>query len=127
MINKILFTLLGLICCVAANANTILVTKKKPTFTITLRSNPTTGYSWFLKKCNYHLIKPVSQKFMADRAALKKGIMGAPGLSVWTFRAQPAAFAVPQVTRLKWVSMRPWEGLVKGQEQATYTVVMNNQ
>ena len=132
MLKKIMIVLSGFIFCIVANAavnnaQVVTVTKQKPTFTITLQSNPTTGYSWFLLKCNDHLIKPVSQEFMADKVALKKGIMGAPGLSVWTFRVPSTAFSVPRVTSLKWVYMRPWEGLVKGQEKTAYTVVISNQ
>lgn len=85
----------------------IMVQADQPEFTITLKSNPTTGYSWFLRDYHTDLIKPVKHEFIAGNPKL----MGAPGQEVWTFRAKPAAFSVPQQTLIRMVYARPWEGM----------------
>lgn len=84
----------------------ILVTADQPTFTIELKSNPTTGYSWFLREYDTDLITAVKHKFQKGQADL----MGAPGYEVWTFKVKPAAFAVPQQLQLRFIYTRPWQG-----------------
>lgn len=92
----------------------IIVKPDQPTFSITLKSNPTTGYSWFLRDYHTDLIKPIKHQFKAGDAKL----MGAPGSEIWTFQVKPAAFAVPQQTLIRMVYARPWEGV----EQASQLV-----
>lgn len=75
------------------------------TFTLTLQSNPSTGYSWFLTKYNSQLITAVSHQFVAPDSKL----IGAPGYEIWTFKLAPAAFAVPQSTNVVMEYARPWE------------------
>ncbi len=84
----------------------IMVSSDKPSFVIKLKSNPTTGYSWFLREFNSSLVEPVKQHF---EAPTDKKLMGAPGYELWTFRAKPAAFLVPQQTTIRFVYARPWE------------------
>lgn len=86
--------------------SSILVSPGHPEFTIKLKSNPTTGYSWFLRDYNKDLIKPVKHNFEAS----KEKLIGASGFEMWTFRAKPAAFAVPQQTTIKLIYARPWKG-----------------
>jgi len=86
-------------------AKAISVTQKKPEFTITLKSNPTTGFSWFLGKYDEGLIKAVSQKYVAPSSKL----MGAPGYEVWTFKVLPKAFAIPSTMEIEMDYARPWE------------------
>lgn len=90
----------------------IIVTADKPQFTIKLQSNPTTGYSWFLRKYDANLITPLSHAFHAPARQL----VGAPGFEVWKFRAKPAAFIVPQRTALYFVYTRPWSATVEEKE-----------
>ena len=83
----------------------ITVTVQQPEFVLKLKSNPTTGYSWFLQEYNSNLITPVKHFFQAPA----KGLMGAPGFELWTFRVKPAGFAVPQQTTIRMVYARAWE------------------
>jgi len=82
----------------------ILVTAAQPQFTIKLKSNPTTGYSWFLREYDSNLVSPVKHTFQhADQ-----GLMGAPGYELWTFKMKPAALVVPQQTIIRFNYARPW-------------------
>jgi inhibitor of cysteine peptidase len=84
---------------------TISVTPNQPQFSVRLKSNPTTGYSWFLRKYASKLLTPVKHHFEVSKTKL----IGAPGVEVWTFRVKPEAFVVPQQTRIQFVYARPWE------------------
>lgn len=83
----------------------IVVTSAKPTFTLKLKANPTTGYSWFLREYDSLLVMPIKQEFIAgdtDR-------VGAPGYELWTFKVKPAGFTVPQQTVIRLIYARPWQ------------------
>lgn len=84
----------------------IVVTPDQPQFTIKLKSNPTTGYSWFLRGYDSHFIQPVKHIF---EPAVDKKLMGAPGYDYWTFRVKPEGFYVPLQTQIRLVYLRPWE------------------
>ncbi len=87
------------------------------TLTVTLESNPTTGFQWELAS-------------ISDQAVLEKqsntfetpedtGMVGSPGKEVWTFRALKKGTST--------ISMeygRPWEGGEKGVETFTLNVVI---
>ena len=90
----------------------IMVNRKNPKFTIKLISNPTTGYSWFLREYNKNLVKPISQSYQAG----DKKLMGAPGYQVWTFQVMKEAFTVPQETHLRFIYTRPWESEVSAKQ-----------
>lgn len=84
----------------------IMVTAGHPEFTIKLKSNKTTGYSWFLNSYDARLVQPVKASY---EAPTDKKLMGAPGFEVWTFRLKPEAFTVPQQTQIRFVYVRPWD------------------
>ena len=84
----------------------IVADVKQLTFIIKLKSNPTTGYSWFLREYDADLITPVKHEFQQP----EKKLIGAPGFELWTFRMKHAAFTVPQQTALRFVYARPWQG-----------------
>ncbi len=84
----------------------IIATPQSPEFIIKLKSNPTTGYSWFLRDYDSNLIAPVSHTFQRPGQVMP----GAPGYEMWTFRVKPAGFAVPQQTVIRLIYTRPWEG-----------------
>jgi len=83
----------------------ISVALDKPTFVLKLKSNPTTGYAWFLRDYNTNLIIPVKHSFQPP----ERGLIGAPGYELWTFRVKPAAFTVPQITTIRMTYARPWQ------------------
>lgn len=81
------------------------ITAKHPIFVVKLKSNPTTGYSWFLREYNSNLIVPIKHTYEAEN----KKLVGSFGYEYWTFQVKKAAFLVPQQTALKFVYTRPWE------------------
>ena len=71
-------------------------------FSITLISNPTTGYQWRLSaQPDPAVVKSLGMKFEKPP---EKGLLGAPGKETWTFHAEgPGEVAI----QLEYV--RPWE------------------
>jgi len=84
----------------------VTVNSHQPTFTVKLKSNPTTGYSWFLRDYNNNLMSPVKHVFQQPDSKL----VGAGGFELWTFRMKPAGFVVPQQTMIRFIYARPWQG-----------------
>ena len=82
----------------------IMISKDKPQFTLKLKSNPTTGYSWFLREYNSRLISPVKHSFEPP----EKKLIGAPGYELWTFRVKADAFVVPQQLMVRMIYARPF-------------------
>src|SRR3990167_4993944 len=114
MLKKIIISF-SLLFCVATFAvektpifnspkQKIIVSQNQPTFTITLQSNPTTGFSWNLGKYDSKLVSFVSHQFVAPQ---NKKLMGAPGYDVWTFKAIKATYRVNQVGHITLVYARP--------------------
>ena len=95
----------------------IFVKKTAATVTITVKSNPTTGYSWFLKKYNHALIQPISRNYVAPSQKLP----GAGGYEVWTFKINSTAFDVPQWLAISLAYARPWSP--QSAKVQTFTVV----
>lgn len=82
----------------------INITSKQPEFVLKLKSNPTTGYSWFLREYDANLISPIKHSFQAAN----NGLVGSSGFDFWTFKVKPAGFTVPQQTVIRMVYARPW-------------------
>ena len=76
-------------------------------FSLRVKSNPTTGYSWFLRDYNSALFTPIKH----TREVATSGLIGAPGFEVFTFQVNPNAYVVPQASTISLVYMRPWQGL----------------
>jgi inhibitor of cysteine peptidase len=87
----------------------ITVNQQDTQFKIKLKSNPSTGYVWFLRDYNDKLIAPIRHAFEEVPAEEKK-IVGAPRYEIWTFRVKPAFFLVPQQSLLRFIYARPFEG-----------------
>src|SRR3989338_10380989 len=108
---KVLLFSVGVLSSLNAQADqglalkSILVNSSAPSFTVSLPSNLTTGYQWFLEDYKFYLIHPVHQKYQAP----KTNLIGAGGIEQWEFHVQPAAFIVPQVIKIRWVYARPWK------------------
>lgn len=86
--------------------NIVLTKSDNAEFSIQLKSNPTTGFSWFLREYNSDLITPISHKFLPP----EKKLLGAGGAEVWTFKVNKIAFTVPMQTTLRLIYARPWQG-----------------
>lgn len=85
----------------------IAVLSDQPQFIIQLKSNPSTGYSWFLREYDRNLFKPIKHEYQKPDSHL----MGAGGYELWTFQTLPGAFAVPQQSSIRFVYARPWQGV----------------
>ncbi|GJM07237.1 MAG: hypothetical protein DHS20C10_09710 [marine bacterium B5-7] len=83
----------------------IVLAPKHAEFALQMKSNPTTGYSWYLAGYDNNLLTLVKHQFVAPG----KKLMGAPGQELWIFRASPQFFVAPQITELHLVYQRPWE------------------
>lgn len=83
----------------------IVVTSDVPKFTIKLRSNPTTGYSWFLREYDANIMQPLKREFVQG----DKKLIGASGYELWTFKVKSSGFTVPQQTSIRFSYARPWE------------------
>lgn len=90
----------------------VMVSKDQPQFVIRLKANPTTGYNWFLGEYDAKLITPLKHKYEAPNTKL----IGAPGYDVWTFAVKPTAFTVPQMTKIHFTYVRPWEVHEQGKQ-----------
>lgn len=88
----------------------IVLKANQPEMTIRLKSNPTTGYSWFLHDYNYHLFTPKKHTFEPAGT----GLMGAPGYETFTFKIERAAYVVPHEGNIRFVYSRPWQGIESG-------------
>ena len=89
----------------------VMVSSQKNSFTIKLKSNATTGYTWFLSSYDKSLVQPVSHQYQHATSQL----VGAPGYELWTFKLKPEAFHVPHVTMINFVYSRPWENGDQGE------------
>ncbi len=114
--KKILYVMMTLISTLAIaaapavstytqNEPNIVVSKDAPNFMIKLQSNPTTGYSWFLREYDANLVQPVKHEFIHG----DKKLIGAPGYELWTFKIKPSGFIVPQQSSIRFSYARPWE------------------
>lgn len=86
----------------------ILVESNASSFIVKLKSNPTTGYSWFLREYDSGLIQPVKHTYKSGE---ENKLIGAGGYEYWTFNVKKAGFIVPQQTPIRFVYSRPWQGL----------------
>lgn len=87
-------------------------------FTIVLRSNRTTGYSWMLAdSLDARLVALVRDDYLADPAPA--GIAGSGGRERWTFRA-----LTPGETVIQMKYARAWEQPSPGVETADVRVVI---
>ena len=98
----------------------IVVKRSNTVFTIVLSSNPTTGYSWFLKNYDADLIKPLSRKYYPPQTKL----IGAGGYEKWVFAVKEKGFIVPQTTNITLIYTRPWE--LQGAQVTNFKVVTTN-
>ncbi len=103
----------------AGQKTVIRVSADQPRFTIRLKSNPTTGYSWFLRDYDASLIQPIQHSFITETHT---HLMGAPGYEQWTFRVLPHAFVASQPMTMRFVYMRPWEHENKT-ESVVFTII----
>ncbi len=98
----------------------ISVSSSSPEVTLKIKSNPTTGYSWFLMDYDHDVLKPISREYVAP----EKNLVGASGYEVWHFKVNASAFVVPQMTHITLQYARPWVAPTADRKLA-FTVVIN--
>lgn len=97
----------------------LVVKSDSTTFTIKLRSNPTTGYSWVLRaNYNAEIITPVAHAFHAAKTTM----VGAPGYETFEFKISEKGFLVPQTLQLTFEYVRPWQ-VSSNPEKTLFTIV----
>jgi inhibitor of cysteine peptidase len=71
---------------------------------VSLQSNPSTGYSWFVSQVDSGLLRQTSGRSVRKKSKTPKQMVGAPGREVFTFSAEAAG-----ITPLEMEYRRPWE------------------
>jgi inhibitor of cysteine peptidase len=94
----------------------ITVTADNPEFSIRLKSNPTTGYRWYLKAWPNNWLKVIGLNYSANNTAL----VGSGGEEVWHFKVLPKAFSARMLMSIEFVSIQPWN-MQKVNESASQT------
>jgi predicted secreted protein len=85
------------------------------TFTLTLRSNPTTGYIWQVAEpVDERILHLIGSEYLSD----KTGLTGAGGREVWTFKAVGTG-----ETRITLKYARSWETNAAPAKTARFTVM----
>ena len=87
-----------------SNNNSDISVEIEGTFGISLESNPTTGYEWDVKECDYSVLELVNTDYVTAKNQ-SPPVVGAGGLQKWTFRGLKDG-----ETTLKLVYLRSWEG-----------------
>jgi inhibitor of cysteine peptidase len=90
-------------------------------FTITLCSNPTTGYSWAetAQISDTAVVRQNDQEFTEAELSDDEPLVGAPGTHAWTFTATQAGESV-----ITLAYGQPWEGGEKDAWTFSLTVVV---
>lgn len=96
----------------------VVVAPAQNTFIIKLKSNPTTGYGWYLRGYDNDIVQPVKHRY---EVAADKNLIGSGGFEYWTFSIKKAGFVVPQQTTIQLVYARPWQG-TEGSSQVAFQV-----
>lgn len=125
MFKKIGLSLLALFIFSAGfAAGNMNLPKQQKIYTITLPSNPTTGYSWFIQAYDHDSLILKAHRYLP--AETKR--VGAGGLEEWQFVATPQALRAPHVVPVTLIYARPWElksGAAKGVQTKTVNLVIH--
>lgn len=99
-------------------AQNIIVSQHQPQFTITLASNPTTGYRWYLLKYDAHFMTLINHTYSKPTSLLP----GAGGQETWIFGVNTIVFKAPQISKIDLLYARPWN-LKDHSKSVEFTVV----
>lgn len=104
--KKIMIPVLAICLCSCNSQKEIksdFEVNKDETFEISLKANPTTGYSWkWIKDGASKLVDSVSADYTQDKAA--EGMTGVGGNEIWKFKGKKTG-----VDTLTLEYCRPWE------------------
>jgi inhibitor of cysteine peptidase len=96
----------------AASPMSLQADKKSPTFTVTLKANPTTGYQWSVIDFNKTLFTLAGKAYQKP----KTNLIGAGGNMVFTFQLNKGQ-VYPKKATMSFSYARPWESKVKANNQ----------
>lgn len=88
-------------------------------YTITLKSNPTTGFNWIYMPANDGMVENVFDKYIPDPVA--DGIVGSGGNQVFGF---VATGFMPGKSSLRFVYKRPWDDMDKAVREEIISIVI---
>ncbi|MFC1942879.1 protease inhibitor I42 family protein [Chloroflexota bacterium] len=113
----------GISCDEFINQNHIIEQVEKNAgefFTVTLGSNPTTGFQWNeeAKISDTGVVEQLQHEFIGPESEPPPP-PGTPGQEVWTFRAQKEG-----TSTISMEYSRPWEGGEKGEWTYTLTITV---
>jgi predicted secreted protein len=104
----------------AADSGSTIELAVGETLTVTLESNPTTGFSWALAaNSDEAVLQEVDHEYVADASA-ETPLAGAGGVENWTFKALAKG-----ETTISMEYSRPWEGGEKAAQTFDLTVAVN--
>lgn len=82
----------------------ILLSKNQTRFTLQLKANPTTGYSWYINSYTTPGLRLVKYAFTPDQS----GKIGAGGVASWDFVVEKTALIAPSLLKVDLTYARPW-------------------
>ena len=130
--KKALITTVVLACCITSVATaddkdkvqfsnpnkTIVISGDSHGFTLTLKSNATTGYRWLLADYNPNMFQVAGATYVAPNNKL----VGAPGYEKWVFKLNANNYGIPIVSKIKMQYAQPWAA-ANSTSYTTFTVV----
>jgi inhibitor of cysteine peptidase len=84
----------------------VILQGKERVFTIRLKSNPTTGYQWYLRDYSSKMIIPILQRYVPS----EKKLIGSGGMEEWKFKVSDRAMTYPHQLILRMIYARPSQG-----------------
>ena len=97
---------------------TLAVDNSKP-FTIPLRENPSTGFSWQIEIGNPEALAAVSAEYVAGG---RPGMCGAPGMRLFTFKGNGHGGS----STIRFRYRRPWEKDTPPATTLTFVVILQH-
>lgn len=102
------------------NQTSIRIDRSQPSFSLKLKSNPTTGYSWFLLNYDKGLIKPTGHEYIKPDSKM----VGQGGYEIWSFEVLFSDLNGPKNTKILMEYKRPWE-IAGSSKKVAYLVTID--
>ncbi len=104
--KKAIFSILAVTlfsCNSQKNVKADYSVNKNETFEISLKTNPTTGYSWkWIKNQSSKIVDSISSIYIQDKA--EPNMVGVGGNEIWKFKANETG-----IDTLKFEYQQPWQ------------------
>lgn len=96
----------------------ITITADNPEFSIRLKSNPTTGYRWYLKALPSTWLEVLGEDYVPSNTTA----VGAGGEETWHFKVLPEGFKARMLLSIEFVSVQAWNMKGPSTTQSFYVV-----